>query len=342
MQLDKGELYFVRELDFQTKKHTNFVKIGLVRDKEGRSSIDRLSEHQTGNPRRLELPEGNVIFTDAINRVEAQMHNVFAKHRVSGEWFEFASEAEIAGAKKVAADLAAQVASYSHIFLKADELDKVPASEESKSSTPEIDKSASTMQIAKSELKVLAELEAEIAGLFTQAVESGKDTKGAAKTTSRVYQGKFDKAKFESENSELFAKYLVETKKWNHSFLFKLKTLSLEFLPQDFQDFVTEVHAELAGTKESGNVEDLNEISLAISHKKALAEWDAELATAELKTACDKFEEIAGICTWKRFESSTFSFDEAALKVDEPELYALYVGEGTEKTYVRPAKVKLK
>lgn len=342
MQLDKGELYFVRELDFHTKKHTNFVKIGLVREREGRSSFDRLSEHQTGNPRRLELPEGNVLFTDAINRVEAQMHNVFAKHRVSGEWFEFANEAEISEAKEVAAELADQVASYSHLFLKADDLDKLPAIGEPKTSTQEIDNFASVLQIAKSELKVLAELDTEIAGLFTEAVEAGKDTKGAAKTTSRVYQGKFDKSKFEAEKPDIFAKYIVESKKWNHTFLFKLKALSLDSLPKDFQDFVAEVHSELTRTIKSGNVEDLNEITLAISHKKALAEWDAELATAELKNACDDSEEIVGICTWKRFESSTSSFDEAKLKAEEPELYASYVGEGTEKTYVRPAKVKLK
>jgi hypothetical protein len=270
------------------------------------------------------------------------MHNVFAKNRVSGEWFEFASETEIDSAKTKGAELAAQVASYKEVFIKADKLDTVASQPKAKSSDPEIDRLAAILQTAKSELKILADLDSEVSAQFTEAVASGKDTKGASKTTSRVFQGKFDRERFEAENSSLFAKYLVETKKWNHTFLFKLKTFGLERLSEDFQAFVEETKSSIAKAKSADKIEDLNEVTLSISHKKALAEWDAELAIAELKNACGKFEEVTGICTWKRFESSTTAFSESALKAAEPDLYNSYVGDATEKKYVRPTKVKLK
>ena len=119
MDLGAGELYFVREIDPQTKKYTKFVKIGLVHEKEGRDSLHRLSEHQTGNPRTLILPPDNYFSSPAINRVEAMMHKVFARNRVSGEWFEFETEREVLSAIKKAKALSAEVVAQIPTFTKA-------------------------------------------------------------------------------------------------------------------------------------------------------------------------------------------------------------------------------
>ncbi len=54
---DPGEVYFVSETDRLTKEVSSYVKIGLVRERDGRSSAERLDEHQTGNPRKLGLLE---------------------------------------------------------------------------------------------------------------------------------------------------------------------------------------------------------------------------------------------------------------------------------------------
>ena len=63
------------------------MKIGLVRDNDmGRSSDDRLLEHQTGNPRRLRIA-ASISTTAPISALEASVHQRLAAHRVSGEWF---------------------------------------------------------------------------------------------------------------------------------------------------------------------------------------------------------------------------------------------------------------
>ncbi len=49
MKLASGELYFAGEKDPLDGNLTPLVKIGIVREREGRTFRDRLAEHQTGN-----------------------------------------------------------------------------------------------------------------------------------------------------------------------------------------------------------------------------------------------------------------------------------------------------
>jgi len=83
MELGQGEIYFIAERDGSS--NTGFIKIGLVRERDGRNSYDRIKEHQTGNPRPLELL--NVVKTVLVSTVENTLHREYAGRRVSGEWF---------------------------------------------------------------------------------------------------------------------------------------------------------------------------------------------------------------------------------------------------------------
>lgn len=82
-----GEIYFIRERDLLSHGTTNYVKVGLVREKDDRGSEERLLEHQTGNPRELFIHK--VVKTPAVSAIEGLLHGLFAAHRVSGEWFDF-------------------------------------------------------------------------------------------------------------------------------------------------------------------------------------------------------------------------------------------------------------
>ena len=82
-----GTLYFITEQDPFGDASGSYVKIGLVRDNDtGRSSLDRLLEHQTGNPRILVVAE-SLTTTAPISELETSVHQQLACHRVSGEWF---------------------------------------------------------------------------------------------------------------------------------------------------------------------------------------------------------------------------------------------------------------
>jgi len=87
MKLKAGEIYFLSEREKKTDKVTNYVKIEIVREgaKGPRTSLERLVEHQTGNPRDLFLH--TVIATPAVEEIETRLHKNFATSGVSGEWF---------------------------------------------------------------------------------------------------------------------------------------------------------------------------------------------------------------------------------------------------------------
>ena len=85
MKLTAGEIYFIRETDKLTKTESSYIKIGLIREGEDRTSEDRALEHQTGNPRELHVFEK--VQTHAVSEVENILHHFYANSRVSGEWF---------------------------------------------------------------------------------------------------------------------------------------------------------------------------------------------------------------------------------------------------------------
>jgi hypothetical protein len=82
-----GELYFMDEKDFFTRDASDNVKIGLVRGlpKEGNTIQKRLSQHQTGNSRELDLRHS--MITDSISVLESTVHQHLATARLHGEWF---------------------------------------------------------------------------------------------------------------------------------------------------------------------------------------------------------------------------------------------------------------
>ena len=74
-----GELYFIGEEDIKTGEKSSYYKIGIVRESEGRTSVNRLSEHQTGNPRRLLI--AHALETPAVEAVETALPLHSPSHR---------------------------------------------------------------------------------------------------------------------------------------------------------------------------------------------------------------------------------------------------------------------
>ena len=78
MNLKPGKLYFINEHDVQSGLRSNYYKIGIVRDADGRDSKNRLLEHQTGNPRKLWIVEE--LEMPAVEAVETNLHYLFARN----------------------------------------------------------------------------------------------------------------------------------------------------------------------------------------------------------------------------------------------------------------------
>jgi hypothetical protein len=340
MDLGSGELYFVREIDPKTKKYTSFVKIGLVHEKEGRDSLNRLSEHQTGNPRTLDLPSGNYFRSPAINRVEAMMHKVFARNRVSGEWFEFESERQVIAAIKKAQTLATEVADQIPTFTKSAKLGQSQDNGKVISATPSAENLIKRIAVARAKKGKLSEIAKDVSSKLKTALDNGLDVDGAAEEVRVNRKGKFNLALLKSEDPRTYEKYLVTSETFSGRLVVTKILLGLEDLDPDFQYLVKHLSLKVQKAKKN-EYRILNEVQLELTNEIAVVEWDEEFALAELKLACGKNRSIKGVCTWKRELVEKVSFDEKTFKLKNPTKYEQYLEDSTSTTYVRVSKRRI-
>ena len=132
MELGRGVIYFITEQDGAGR--TDYVKIGLVGDAEGRTSLARMKEHQTGNPRQLQLP--HEVETVFVTTVESRLHNEYAARRVSGEWFKF-DDSGLASAVDRCRALAEEYQREIPILEEAERLSAIPSTDDLAAETPE-------------------------------------------------------------------------------------------------------------------------------------------------------------------------------------------------------------
>jgi ribosomal protein L17 len=340
MDLGAGELYFVREIDPQTKKYTKFVKIGLVHEKEGRDSLNRLSEHQTGNPRTLYLPPENYFLSPAINRVEAMMHKVFARNRVSGEWFEFETERQVSAAIKKAKELAAEVAEQIPTFTKAAKLGQSQDNGKTISATSNVKKLIKIVSVARAKRDSLLAISDLISSNLKSAITDGLNVEGVATEVSVNRKGKFKVDLLKTDDPKTYKKYLVTTQMLSARFIPKLTKLNLQDLDRSFQSLVEQLNSRVKNAKK-GDFRVLNEVQLILTDEIAGAEWDEEFAVAELKLACGRNEAIEGVCTWTRKLVERDSFDEKSFKLNNPSKYERYLEKPKTTTYLKIAKRKV-
>jgi hypothetical protein len=340
MDLGAGELYFIREIDPHTKKYTKFVKIGLVHEKENRDSQDRLSEHQTGNPRILDLPPQNYFVTPAINRVESMMHKVFARNRVSGEWFEFDTEEQILAAMTKARDLAGEVEAQMPIFKRATKLGQSKDNGKTIAATSNAKDLIHVISVSRAKRESLLAISELISNKLKSAITDGLNVQGAAKEVSVNRRGKFKLELFKKEDPKTYNKYLLTNQILSARFTPKLSKLRLIDLDSNFQAMVENLNAKVKNAKKQ-DFRALNEVQLIITDELAVAEWDEEFAVAELKLACGRNEGIEGVCTWKRKYVDKESFDEKAFKLAHPKKHQQYLDQPKTTAYVKVSKRKI-
>jgi hypothetical protein len=312
-----GEIYFVRETILGTDDLSPFVKIGLVA--EARSSSKRLLEHQTGNPRRLFNQE--VISTLAVREVEGQMHRLFAPYRIGGEWFKFDDEHLVLSAIEKARELAADMTRVEPIFSQAEKLEKKPSTTETLKATPKAQDLAKQISVALAKIKACEGIEAIISAKFKEAIELGENLQGAAEKREVQKEPKFSVTEFVKAHKELAEEYYEAVPTWKESFKMLVKAAEFEDLEKEFKDEITAIGAIVDRVNDAKNAYLLNEPKLDLVRIKAFAEWDLDLATAELKIQVDVSAGIEGICTWKRESSSRRVFNSGKFADEHPDLY---------------------
>jgi hypothetical protein len=319
----EGEIYFLRERSLTNGELSPVVKIGLVNSAKKRDSFERLSDHQTGNPRRLELREGWIVKTLNVNAVESLLHHKFAEQRVRGEWFEVSSYEEFENYIREAHKLADEMSDIRPVFENVESLsimvsngEKIPASE----SATSLAHLASLHWKKKSKMaEILTGIKAEIISALAGGVDLGKDTK----KTSHSRQN-FDEIRFRREQSELYEEFAISYIKstFNYTTFRNKVNTSDDSSSELFEESLKEISRSIEESRNDGDLIRLIEIRKLADSIHRYHEWEMEKYEARLKIICGKNLGIEGIVTWKR--NKEYKLDKSRFETEYPELAAGY------------------
>ena len=318
-----GEIYFIREQDLLTHEFSNYVKVGLVRESEGRSSEERLLEHQTGNPRNLSIHK--VIKTPAVSAIEGVLHGLFAANRVSGEWFDFDQKA-LAKCVSEAEKLSKEAQANIEIIAEAARLKDVPSTAEVKKPTREIEDYFTEYLDATFCLAECKRRDKILKELFVRAEENEEDVQHLIEKQERKGRTLLDKEALSAAHPDIFSKYsFTETTVSGRANFTKVDNaeISLALLGPDVDDFMFELQEAIMKV-ESGavSIDFLQDYSLRLAEFTTAAEWHQEIAIANIKAFCGTAAEVEGILKWSRTSTTKEIFNEKLFKEQEPDLFA--------------------
>jgi len=339
MILTPGQLYFINEQDVQTGERTSYYKIGIVREAAERDSKNRLLEHQTGNPRKLCIVEA--LQMPAVEAIETNLHYLFARNRMMGEWMHF-TDSELHSAINKAKELAAEMAENIEDFKLAETFKETKSNGITIPATEDAESWYSSTQDFKEILQACDETLTKYDGYLYQAIELGIDVSGKAKVQERAGAKRFDEKLFAATYPELFKKYtssifpvrgsfrLKSAKEWN---------VDLSAINQEQVELLSEFREQLEIADHSMDTGfALHELHLGVLEIKKYVEWKIDIANVKLRVLTGAAEGIEGICTWKREEKEVVSFDKQQLQNDHPAEYGECVvqASGTKALIVEP------
>jgi len=322
MILTSGEIYFIGEFDLKSGQRTEYVKIGIVRHgaKEDRTSQDRLLEHQTGNPRRLEII--HTITTDAVEAIETNLHYRFARHRVYGEWMRLDPKL-LEEAKSEAESLRDQLATHVETFRRAEDLKNHISTEGKLAPTIDSEYWFAKFQDSKVMSKACDEAVEKYNALLAKAAEEGEEVSEYVTVQERAGARKFDQKSFMEKHPDLYAKFVTQEKSIKGRFLMtsvKKWNRTLEEISPDLSAILTQFESELEKVEGNLITTTIHNLYLGVISMQAYADWEMQLASANIKNLCGSNEGIEGICTWKRTEQIDEKFDRKALAEAHPEI----------------------
>lgn len=333
MILTPGQLYFINEQDVKTGSRSNYYKIGIVRDADGRDSKNRLLEHQTGNPRKLCIVEA--LSMPAVEAIETNLHYLFARNRVMGEWMCF-TDPELQGAIKTAKGLAAEMMANIQDYNSADVLKKTISNGSKLPATEEAEEWYVQIQDHKEVLKACDAVLKKYDEYLLKAIEKGVDVSGRASLQTRAGARRFDEKIFAIKYPDLYKKFSTSMKSIKGSFRIKPDKdwiPDLRIIDEEQVELIASFGHLLATADhslEAGFA--LHEKHLGVLEIRKYAEWKIDIANVKLRVLTGAYEGIDEICTWKREEIEILTIDKTALQSQYPDAYNDCMVQGAETT----------
>jgi len=322
MDLDRGEIYFIREqLD---GGYSEYTKIGLVREKPGRSSLDRAKEHQTGNPRTL-VPVG-VVTTVFVSETENALHREFASRRIlPGEWFRL-DDSQLQQAIARCTELAATNLSYVPMFEQAEQLAQELSTSQLLPASEEAERWGAEYRCAVFGLKLITTSLDRYKNFLVGAKTRGVLVDNYIDVLDTAGRQTLDKALFKESHPEIVKLFTVTSTEVMSKF--SIVSIKGESFTTDARlagvvASTEALDAALQSADESKSALDaMHLLYLALIGLQPVLKKSLAIAEANLQVLCRVNAGIDGICSWPRTEKEASETDWKAIKEAHPAEYA--------------------
>lgn len=319
MKLVAGTLYFISEVDVLTGQKFDYFKIGLVKDSRQGDSFDRAGEHQTGNPRRLEVRY--TVESPAINDLETLMHDLYATERIFGEWFILPRNS----VKKVVAkaeELASQQRSLVKSATVAAKYGDVASNDKIIAATPEAKSLYLDLQQAKLEQKEIKTVFGLEKAFFEGLTGAKFDTTLFFTTTSKM-QTKLLEDELAAKYPKIYREFVREATTMTPSFTSTAARELALTLPKKLATAIAEQVARLEKADKRPSLETAQEIHfnhLALLSSFGDASWREDSAGTQLKSMIKANGGIESVAKWSRTPKTTEKFVARDFKQAYPDL----------------------
>jgi len=319
-----GEVYFIRERDRIDGGSSSYVKIGIVQD-ISRDSQQRIREHQTGNPRNLELH--HVTPTPGPYRVERFLHQRFGPNRVRSEWFRL-SDTELESAVQLAERMAEEAFVHIPIMKAADELKTVISSPEKIEPTDETGHWINNLSVAKQAVKLCDEMSTaykDVVGQLTPDERAQAEFEELV-VTEHYIRKNFDQERFTEKYPGLLERYNQVSFRVGGTFRTTLPEVDLAEAASELVKFTSDFQGSCdkvrGGESNFGELFDQYQI---LQQFRGAYSWDEDVADAHLRVICGTSAGIEGQVTWKRTAKEDSSPDLERLESEHREKYNEFV-----------------
>jgi len=311
IDLAPGEIYFIGEVDVRSKEPSSYVKIGLVRERDDKRVDERVLEHQTGNPRQLTLLRS--IKTPCVSKVENHLHRSFATSQVSGEWFHL--DAQGLGESMALCEKLADDAGRRSAFVEAAKAFGSQLSNgQSLDPTDETKDLHQQLLVAKYGAKLCGQLGKTVKTVLDELSGQGIDTTLYVTRLTKAGKKGFDEKQLQADHPDLYAKFVTTEEKFKPGALTVAGILKFEIDPSEISEQFGSVHQRITETSVlalAGEVspDAFYELYLEVLGHEVAFEWTTNFVEAELKASLGEFDEIVGVCKWKRAMKTEEKFD---------------------------------
>jgi len=259
-----------------------------------------------------------------VSKVESYLHRSFATSRVIREWFQFDSTG-LESAVNLCDALSSDARQRIRFVEASATISKEVSNGLSLKPTDHqqaLNKHLLTMKYG---LKLCDQLAVVVMGVLDELAERGKDTSLYVTRLSKDVRKAFNEKLFREQHPDLYARFMVTSEKFkaNNFTLAEIKKFVVEpvEIDRDFGDLYRQIldMADIAKRDEI-SIDEYYDLYLTMLGHEVKFDWESSFAEAELKVELGRYDEVIGICKWKRGMTTETKFDQDALGQEYPEL----------------------